>query len=106
MKLDKIENFKGGWLLGNFEPTLFKNSQFEVGCKFNKKDEYCQPHYHKECTEINLLVYGTLKIQNKILNTGDVFVIYPFEVTDPEFITDCAILVVKIPSIPGDKYLI
>lgn len=106
MKLDKFENYKGGWFIGNFKPSLLENPNVEVGCKINKKGEYCQAHYHKECTEINLLVSGTLKMQNKILNAGDIFVIYPFEVTDPEFITDCIILVVKTPSIPGDKYLI
>jgi quercetin dioxygenase-like cupin family protein len=106
MKLDRIENYKGGWLIGDFDPSLLKNSNVEVAYKFNKKDEYCAPHYHKIGTEINLLISGTLELQNKILNEGDVFIIYPFEVTDPKFLTDCRILAIKTPSIPGDKYLI
>jgi len=106
MKIDRIENYKGGWIVGDFEPSLFKNPNVEVAYKFNKQGEYCAPHYHKACVEINLLISGTMKIQNTILHGGDLFVIYPFEITDPEFITDCAILAIKTPSVPGDKYLI
>ena len=27
---DNIENFKGGWFVGDFKPSLFKNPFFEV----------------------------------------------------------------------------
>jgi hypothetical protein len=43
-------------------------------------------------------------IQDKELNSGDVFVFTPGEIADPIFLEDCTVLVVKIPSIPGDKY--
>jgi quercetin dioxygenase-like cupin family protein len=45
-------------------------------------------------------------IQNKELNTGDIFIIHPNEIADPIFLEDCKVLIVKTPSIPGDKYVI
>ena len=40
------------------------------------------------------------------LNKGDVFILYKGEIADPVFLTDCEVIVVKIPSIPGDKYVV
>jgi hypothetical protein len=45
-----------------------------------------------------------LTIQNKSLVEGDVFVITPNEVANPEFLTDCVICVIKVPSKIEDKY--
>ena len=45
-------------------------------------------------------------IKNKILKSGDIFIIYPYEVADPIFLEDCEVLCIKTPSIPSDKYTI
>ena len=37
---------------------------------------------------------------------GDVFIIHPYEIADPLFLEDCKIMVIKTPSVPGDKYLV
>lgn len=104
MKIRKISDFKGGWFIGNFEPTLLKTEQFEVCYKYHHKDEIWPKHYHKIATEYNCLVSGSMIIHDTKLNPGDVFVIEPLEVADPVFLEDCCIIVVKTPSIPGDKY--
>jgi len=38
------------------------------------------------------------------ISVGDVFVLEPYDVAEPEFLEDCKILCVKAPSVPGDKY--
>ena len=43
-------------------------------------------------------------IQGKTLTEGDIFVLAPYEIADPIFLTDCQVLIIKTPSIPGDKY--
>ena len=43
-------------------------------------------------------------IQGKELNSGDVFVFDKGEIADPIFLTDCTVVVVKVPSIPTDKF--
>ena len=42
----------------------------------------------------------------KKLTKGDVFVIEPGEVADPQFLTECKLVVIKTPSIPTDKYIL
>lgn len=97
---------KAGWFIGNFEPTAYKTEDFEVCYKKHTKGEKWETHYHKEGTEINYLIEGTMKIQGKNLVSGDIFIIRPFEIADPEFIEDCTLIIVKTPSKTNDKYVI
>jgi len=104
MKVNRIEDMKGGWFVGNFEPSAYKTDQFEVSYKFHSQGEKWDFHYHTQITEINYLVKGQMMIQNTLLNTGDIFVLEPYEIADPEFITDCELVVVKTPS-ANDKMI-
>jgi quercetin dioxygenase-like cupin family protein len=106
MDILKMKDMKGGWFVGNFEPTAFKTEKFEVCYKQHTKGEQWETHYHKEGTEINYLVDGKLTIQNKELNKGDIFILHPFEIADPIFLEDCTVLIIKTPSKPGDKFTI
>lgn len=104
MEIRRIEDFTRGWIIGNFDPSLLKTDRFEVGLLQHKAGEVWPKHYHKIGTEYNVLVNGKMIIQDRELNSGDVFVFTPGEIADPIFLEDCTVLVVKIPSIPGDKY--
>lgn len=104
MEIRRIEDFTRGWIIGNFDPSLLKTDKFEVGLLRHKAGEVWPKHYHKVGTEYNVLVNGKMIIQDKELNSGDVFVFTPGEIADPIFLEDCTVLVVKVPSIPGDKY--
>jgi quercetin dioxygenase-like cupin family protein len=104
MNITKITDYVRGWFIGDFEPSLFKTKDFEVGILQHKKDEYWSPHYHKESIEYNVLISGKMIIQGNELNSGDVFVFEKGEVADPIFLEDCTLVVVKIPSIPSDKF--
>jgi len=102
MKIERIENMIGGWFIGGFEPTVHKTNDFEVSYKIHKKNEQWDHHYHHTVTEINLLIRGKMILQNKELNSGDIFTLEPFEIADPEFLEDCEIICVKTKSI-NDK---
>jgi hypothetical protein len=104
MKISKIDEYFRGWYVGNFQPSCFDTKDFEVGFLTHKKGEIWLAHLHKIATEINLLLEGEMIIQNKKLVSGDIFVIEPNEIADPIFLTDCKLIVIKTPSIPGDKY--
>ena len=43
-------------------------------------------------------------IQGKELSNGDVFIFQKGEIADPIFLEDCTLVVVKVPSIPSDKF--
>ena len=104
METYRIEEFYRGCFIGNFNPSIHKTDQFEIGLLTHKKDEVWPSHYHKIATEFNLLVSGAMTLNDVQIKPGDIFVISPGEVADPKFLEDCKILVVKTPSIPGDKY--
>jgi hypothetical protein len=104
MKTYKIDDFKGGWFIGNFEPTLLKTKDFEICYKRHTKDEVWPSHYHAVATEYNCLVSGSMSVNGQLLQPGDIFVIEPNEIAVPRFLENCDIIVVKTPSIVGDKY--
>ena len=103
MKIFNINNMKAGWFVGDFEPTAYRTKDFEVCFRTHPKGEEWDTHYHEKITEINLLISGKMLLQNKELNSGDIFVLEPFEIANPIFLEDCDILCVKTPGIVGDK---
>jgi len=102
MKLSRIEDYIGGWFVANFEPTAYKTDQFEVSYRLHPKGQDWDTHYHNIVTEINVVVRGKMILQGKELNTGDVFILEPYEIADPEFLEDTEIICVKTPSV-NDK---
>lgn len=105
MKVGKISNFYRGWVIGNFEPSLLKTKDFEVGILHHPKGEKWPAHYHKIATEYNILITGTMKLCDIELVPGDTFILEPYEVADPTFHEDCTIVCIKVPSSTTDKYL-
>lgn len=106
MKIHRIENFYKGWFVGDFENTAFKTDACEVSYKKHYKGEEYEVHYQEKITEINLIVSGEMIIQNKKLVAGDIFIIYPYEISDPIFLTDCEVVCVKVPGIKNDKVIV
>lgn len=105
MKVSKLADTHRGWVLGHFSDIL-KTTDFEMGVLVHKKDEKWAAHYHKIATEYNVLVSGKMRVCDTELVSGDIFIIEPNEVADPIFHEDCTIVCVKVPSVPGDKYIL
>jgi len=61
-------------------------------------------HVHKIAAEITLLVRGQMMMNDKLIRPGDIITVEPGEVIKPTFITDCEVVIIKTPSVPGDKY--
>lgn len=104
MKIHKLKDMFRGWFIGDFEPSALKTDKFEVGILTHKKGEYWPKHFHKEAIEINLLLDGHMIIRERELKSGDIFTIDPYEIADSVFLEDCTVIVIKTPSVPGDKY--
>ena len=92
----------GGWFVGDFEPTAYKTKDFEVSYKLHPKGQEWDIHYHTDVTEINYVIRGNMVLQGKTLKTGDIFILEPYEIADPNFLEDTEIICVKTPSI-NDK---
>ena len=54
MKKFDFSVMKGGWFVGNFEPTAFKTKDCEVAYVKHFKDQEWEKHFHKIATEITL----------------------------------------------------
>jgi hypothetical protein len=106
MQKFKLEDMTGGWFVGDFAPAAFTTNKFEVCYKHHYKGEYWDKHYHPVATEINLLVRGRMKINNELITAGEIFVISPMEEAKPDFLEDCELVVIKTPSLKGDKVIV
>ncbi len=104
MQIKRIESFTKGWVIGDFEPTLHKTKEFEVATQTFEKGEHASRHMHKIAKEFTIIVSGKATMEGKLVKTGDVIVIEPGEATDFHALEPTTTLVVKIPSVKGDKY--
>lgn len=106
MDVFNIKDYKGGWFIGNFEPSIYKNCMFEVAHHQHKAGFRGPLHTHYLAMEVTYILKGKLTASGKTLSTGNIFTYKPHEVADVEFHEDTDLIVVKWPSIPDDKYSI
>lgn len=106
MKLDRIENFRGGWFIGDFSPTLLATSNFEVCIKYFKGGDFEPNHFQERATEFTIVVSGLCRMGSLTLSPGDIVVLDPGEESDFLAIEDSVVLGIKTPSLPGDKVLV
>lgn len=106
MKIYELETFHGGWFIGDFEPSILQNSGFEVSIKMHPKGELWDKHFHKIATEYNCLVSGKMKVNGFLIEAGQIFVIEPNFVVEPEFLENCTIVCIKHPGVINDKYVV
>lgn len=106
MKVDKLNDMFRGWVVGNFEPSLWKTDDVEVAVKLYKKGDYEEKHYHKVATEITIISKGMVKMNDILYSSGDIITIEPGEATDFKVLKDTITTVIKFPCVKDDKYLV
>lgn len=106
MQLFNWNNFKAGWFIGNFSPTIYFTDDVEVCVKRYKAGDYDAKHYHKMADEITMVIEGTVEMNGLRYTKDDILWIKKEEATDFRAVTDAVTCVVKIPCVKGDKYLV
>lgn len=106
MKSYKLEEFFKGWVVGDFNPSLFKTSDFEVAVKFFEKGEIEPAHKQLVATEITIVIDGSIRLGEGTYSRGDVIEIQPNEVAAFESLTHASLVCIKFPSIPNDKVVV
>ena len=104
MKQYDLKDFTRGWFIGAFEPNLYYSDQFECAVKQYQSGSYEKRHFHKIATEITVIISGRVRMNGNEYKEGDIIVQEPGEATDFEALTEVKNIVVKIPSVKGDKY--
>lgn len=104
MKVSKLNEFTKGWVIGNFIPSLSATTDFEVAVKrYNAGDEE-KAHHHKIATEHTIIIQGSVIMNSQVYFENDIITIEPNETTDFNCLTDVITVVIKTPSVNGDKY--
>ena len=104
--INNLDNFLRGWFIGDFDPSLYKTSDFEVAIKEYKSGDTEQKHYHKMSKEFTIIISGSVKMNNISYSKGDIIILDEYEESDFICIEDCTTLVVRTKSIKNDKYLV
>src|SRR5262245_60127936 len=93
-----------GWFVGDFTPVALATGDCEVGIKHYSAGDREAPHYHRVATEITAIVTGRVRMMDREFGAGEIVVLEPGEATGFEAILDSTTVVVKLPSVIGDKY--
>ena len=94
-----------GWFVGNFDPSVCKTEDVEVGIKEYQAGDSEEWHYHKIATEITVILSGAVEMGGRQFRSGDIIVVEPGEGTDFRALENTRTVVVKLPGAPNDKYL-
>jgi len=101
-----------GWFFGHFmEEPLLQSDLVEVAWQ-NVPDKTPSPdqrHVHRRSVEINVVLAGSVQLRiddvEHRLTKGDFYVVWPESVvSDIATDGDAEVLVVRAPSIAGDKF--
>jgi quercetin dioxygenase-like cupin family protein len=105
MRLAKLSDMKGGWIVGDFVPSLLRTRDFEVAIKHYKAGDREPAHHHKLAEEITVIASGRARMCGQEFVTGDIIELERGESTGFEALEDTVTVVVKTPSVANDKYL-
>jgi len=106
VKIFNLDNYTRGWIIGDFEPSLLKNTGVELAVMNRKKGVGVHDfHYHELCTEINVLIKGRMMINDRVIHENEIFVFNPRVPSIYEYLEDCTFVVFKNKSSIYDKII-
>lgn len=106
MQTHHLQSMRNGWFIGRFEPSVLTTPLFEVALHAHPKGYRGERHFHAHATEVNCVVRGRVVANGEELGPGAIFVFEPGEVCDVTFVEDTELIVVKTPSVPGDRQVV
>jgi quercetin dioxygenase-like cupin family protein len=99
-----INDYIKGWIVGNFTPSIIQNENIEIAIKKYKSGDIEPKHYHKIATEYTIVLSGKVKMIDMVFGQDEIVEIKPNVANQFECLEDCVLLVIKTPSVIGDKY--
>ncbi|HOY14886.1 MAG TPA: hypothetical protein PLY70_17185 [Saprospiraceae bacterium] len=106
MKIVNLQSFIKGWVVGDFVPSLIQTKDFEVAIKNYQAKDREDVHVHKIATEITIVVSGEFVMNGMLLRENDIVLLSPGESADFCCLEAGATVVIKTPSVKGDKFVI
>ncbi len=105
MRTFDIGEMTKGWFIGDFEPTAFRTPNCEVAVRSYVSGVKELRHHHKVGTELTYVLKGEIVMANTVVSAGQGIVLEPGESSSFEALQDATLVIVKVPSVAGDKYL-
>ncbi len=106
MDIHNLKEFNKGWFIGNFYPTLWPTSSFETALKTYNAGDSDPAHFHKVAVEYTLVIHGEVEMNGVKYVEDDIIIVYPNEIVKFTSLTNSKLMVVKTPSVQGDKYIV
>jgi quercetin dioxygenase-like cupin family protein len=100
----RLQEMVGGWMVGDFEPTCLRTDACEVACKSYEAGASEAAHVHRVATELTLIATGRVTMNGRTFVAGDIVILEPGDATAFVAIEPTLTVVVKMPSVRGDKY--
>src|SRR5690242_17609641 len=104
MRKYKLGDMRGGWFVGQFDPSVLKLDSCEVAVKRYRAGDKEPRHVHRLATELTLILSGKVRMNGQPFGDGDIVALEPGEPADFEVLEDSVTVVVKSPSVPSDKH--
>ena len=106
MKVSRLDNYEGNWIVGNFYPTLVASDQIEISIRYMNKYSY-EGFYYRERDTVNIVILdGCIRSNNHEYFSGEILTIPPGELHDLLPLQDSRVLFIKSPGGGGDKHII
>ena len=104
METHRLADMQGGWFVGDFSPTVIRTGAVEVAVKAYAAGAREPSHHHKVAEEVTVVVTGRARMGDRVFGPGTIVHLEPGESTDFEALEATLTVVVKRPSVTGDKY--
>src|SRR5262245_4979605 len=104
MRHARLTDMTGGWFVGDFEPSCLQTTACEVAFKHYEADQSEPRHVHRVATELTLIASGRVVMNGTAFGAGDIVILEPGEPADFRTLEKTTTVVVKMPSVRGDKY--
>jgi mannose-6-phosphate isomerase-like protein (cupin superfamily) len=101
MRVAALSEMVKGWFV---EPSVHRTTEAEVAVKAYRAGESEEWHVHRVATEITAVVSGAVRMCGQRFEAGAIVRLEPGEGTDFLALEDTVTVVVKLPSVRGDKY--
>jgi anti-sigma factor ChrR (cupin superfamily) len=106
MRRYKLGDMRGGWFVGQFEPTVLKLPECEVAVKRYRAGDHEPTHVHRLAVELTLIVSGRVTMNGEAFGEGDIVELAAGEPCEFRVLEDAITVVVKSPSVPSDKHVL
>lgn len=104
MRTFRLGDMVKGWFVGDFAPAALRTAAAEVAVKRYPAGAREPRHLHRIAPEVTLILEGRARMNGTVHEAGAIVLVEPGEATDFEALTDVTTVVVKVPSVAGDKH--